>query len=100
MDAKYKEIFKAAAERPGMYLIEESLNCYVSFVSGYDMAHSGNPLSGFGEWLVKKEYIGSNQVWCASVYKINDGSEEEKILSFYKIMSEYFESKTAVSLEN
>ena len=91
MIVEYKELFKSVAERPSMYLIEESLACYVSFISGYVNAHQEKPLAGFKEWLIKKRYIGNNQIWEAAVFKINADTEKKRIILFHKLMVEYFQ---------
>lgn len=96
----YQEFFQAIAERPGMYLVEESLACYISFISGYIAAYEEKPLLGFREWLVKKKYIGTNQTWSAVVFNITARREQERILSFHKLMSEYFQSIKTTNLVN
>jgi hypothetical protein len=100
MTIVYKDLFHAVAKRPGMYLVDESLDCYVSFIAGYNAAYHEKPLSGFREWLVKKRYIGNNQIWEAAAFKITANTEEERISLFHQLISEYFELTKKINLEN
>jgi hypothetical protein len=100
MASNYQKLFQAIAEKPGMYLVEESLACYISFISGYVAAYEEKPLLGFREWLVKKKYIGTNQTWSAVLFKITAQTEQERILSFHKLISEYFQSIKTTNLVN
>ena len=84
------DILENAAKRPGMYLPEETLCSYISFVSGCDTGLDGALLSGFREWLISREKIANNMVWWSFSSKLKSQTEEEKIMELYNVILDYW----------
>jgi hypothetical protein len=56
----YEELFRSAAERPGMFFLDENLSNYQAFIVGFNIAQGGAPLLGFRKYTIVKSGRGNN----------------------------------------
>jgi hypothetical protein len=69
------------SERPGMYLPEDTYDCFVSYVLGYDDALGGVILKGFREWATMLLNQQANFGWSAVALGVLLGDMSKKLVS-------------------
>jgi hypothetical protein len=63
-------VIDAVRRQPGMFVVPETLDGVLAFLTGYDIALSGGFLTGFREWLVTKLGYGNNLAWSGLICEI------------------------------
>ncbi|MCW8100360.1 hypothetical protein [Streptomyces tauricus] len=90
---------------PDVFVARVNFESVTGFLSGYDVAVSGNLLDGFREWLAAKLGFGRNLVWSALILKLvfpegrpaepwSQEDDQHAVDQLIKLLDEYFESLT------
>src|SRR5262245_60460100 len=94
----YEELFRSAAERPGMWLPDENLSSYKAFILGFNIAQGGAPLLGFREYTIVKSGTANNLSFGGAHALICGETEREKLSSFAKLLQEFFDERKKLGL--
>ncbi|MEV7141657.1 hypothetical protein [Streptomyces tauricus] len=89
---------------PAVFVARVNFESVTGFLSGYDVAVSGNLLDGFREWLAAKLGFGRNLVWFALILKLvfpegrpaepwSQEDDQHAVNQLIKLLDEYFESR-------
>jgi hypothetical protein len=79
----FRQFLENFHRRPGMFIPWVKYQSIVAFVTGFDAACDGGPLTGFEEWLIPRAGQGNNLAWPGLVLHIAfpDASDPSHVVS-------------------
>jgi hypothetical protein len=95
----FEQLVTNICQRPSMFVCPPSYETVCAYLTGFDAARNGGPLTGLHPWLVLRCNEGNNLVWQALASKqlalwsvdTNLPEEDLRIRALGRMLAEFFE---------